>query len=584
MESKDLKVRPETHDGRKTEKEEPTPKGESHTNIDVETTGAHILSLSIPAKSPDRSDGGPSMPHALEGMDINVPLFICAEPGMGKSYVAGWIMRHAKSSGWSVNQFSLEEYDRDKTSRRVTRICHDMIRRIEQGNHVLLVIDGITPGDEQECANEARALMRFQEEGGRSVICMRPESEQLTEAVLMSTCLRTEDLLFRYRRTSDPEYELTGGIPALVSALSRDGETGRSAMLGTNYLAALDDLLGKTIRPELPLEDQRLRLAAVLLGSGTMDELAEVSGRCDIEQLVWLDRDVPLIDVDIVTRRFSVHGLSAMHVVSMCLNTLQRHAASNPDVVTRACAVLARRGSVRRSATLCALCPSEQDFAMTGTTWGVAYIEAGEVTVVREALKTSQALGRRLDVRGRLSELALASIVGSLKQLGEADEAARSLGLSSHQEQRLYQHVCLLRSCRELWRNPRKAQDGPAVAHDDRVQDRIIIVLELVLLEHRHADAGLDLHMAVGGVLRPRQDFQQGGLSRAVGPDDAVAVSGVELEIGVFEEHAAPVLHAQVGNSDHQIILNQKIFSIIACFSGKINSFLWKAEKYAKGT
>ena len=59
--------------------------------------------------------------------------------------------------------------------------------------------------------------------------------------------------------------------------------------------------------------------------------------------------------------------------------------------------------------------------------------------------------------------------------------------------------------------------------------------------------------MAIGGFQRPGQDLQQRGLSGAVGADDAVAIAGVKLEIGVFEQHTAAVLYAEIGYCNHSI-------------------------------
>ena len=64
------------------------------------------------------------------------------------------------------------------------------------------------------------------------------------------------------------------------------------------------------------------------------------------------------------------------------------------------------------------------------------------------------------------------------------------------------------------------------IAHDDGVKDRVLIVLELVLLEDGHARIGLDRNGAGGRLKLTREDLQKRRLARAVGADDAVAVAG----------------------------------------------------------
>ena len=93
------------------------------------------------------------------------------------------------------------------------------------------------------------------------------------------------------------------------------------------------------------------------------------------------------------------------------------------------------------------------------------------------------------------------------------------------------------------------------VAHDDRVHDGIGVVGVLVLLEHRHAGLGQNGHLAGGGLQLAGKDLQKGGFPRAVGADDAVAVPLDELQVHVGKEGLAAVLEAQIGNSDHVVLL-----------------------------
>ena len=93
------------------------------------------------------------------------------------------------------------------------------------------------------------------------------------------------------------------------------------------------------------------------------------------------------------------------------------------------------------------------------------------------------------------------------------------------------------------------------VAHDDRVHHVVGVVGVLILLEHRHAGLGQDGHLAGGGLQLAGEDFQEGGFTRAVGADDAVAVALGELEIHVGKEGLAAVGQAQIGNCNHVVLL-----------------------------
>ena len=89
------------------------------------------------------------------------------------------------------------------------------------------------------------------------------------------------------------------------------------------------------------------------------------------------------------------------------------------------------------------------------------------------------------------------------------------------------------------------------IAHDDGIHDRIGVILELVLLEDGHTDAGLDRHVAAGRLELARKDAQEGGFACAVGANDAVAVARRELQIDVLEQDGAGKLHAKIGNGYH---------------------------------
>ena len=93
------------------------------------------------------------------------------------------------------------------------------------------------------------------------------------------------------------------------------------------------------------------------------------------------------------------------------------------------------------------------------------------------------------------------------------------------------------------------------VAHDDGVHHVVGVVGVLILLEHRHTGLGQDGHLAGGGLQLAGEDLQEGGLARAVGADDAVAVALGKLEIYVGKERLTAVGQAQIGNCNHVVLL-----------------------------
>ena len=89
------------------------------------------------------------------------------------------------------------------------------------------------------------------------------------------------------------------------------------------------------------------------------------------------------------------------------------------------------------------------------------------------------------------------------------------------------------------------------VAHNDRVQYRVLVILEVVLLQDGHPLVGRDDDLAAGGLQVAGEDAEEGGLPRAVGSDDAVAVAGGEFQVHMLEQGLAGEVDADVADCDH---------------------------------
>src|SRR6185369_5316209 len=88
--------------------------------------------------------------------------------------------------------------------------------------------------------------------------------------------------------------------------------------------------------------------------------------------------------------------------------------------------------------------------------------------------------------------------------------------------------------------------------HDDGVEDRFLVEGELVLPEDRHAFPWSHEDFALVRLDFAGQDFQEGRFSGAVGPDQAVAVAGGELDVDVFEEDPLAVGESDIGCRNHE--------------------------------
>lgn len=397
-------------------------------------------------------------PLALDHSEYGGLTVICAEPGMGKSHIATLLGRAATDSGRKVFRYSFDDADSACISRRMVRRCSDVRTRCQDEHSPLMIIDGVTPGDEYETQREAAAVERLVAEGVQVVVCIRPESEQLAERLNGARAIRTDQLLFRPYDEDDQSFEMTGGIPSLVVSQQVDRSNDVAGhCAGPRYLTALESIVARSLRHGLTDEELRVRLGMLLLGEGRAEDIAMVSGRCDAEQLYCLAHDSALFGIDVREGAFCCHGLHLDEVLEQCLGALQGVAANLSDVVVRACSALATQGRTRRSALVCRLCSSKRDFASVGTSWGVLFAAVGEGGLVEEALRAVQSLGMPPSVRVTMSRVAVASV---MKPCGEVDAAAEELAkvrLSTSAEQRLYHTAEQMLATRDVFRSPRQS-------------------------------------------------------------------------------------------------------------------------------
>ncbi len=89
------------------------------------------------------------------------------------------------------------------------------------------------------------------------------------------------------------------------------------------------------------------------------------------------------------------------------------------------------------------------------------------------------------------------------------------------------------------------------LAHHRHVDDRHVLVLEVVLLQDAQAGAPRHVDDAVRGDLVAGEDLEERRLAGAVGADEAVAGAGVELEGGALEQGVAAEGFGQVGDRNH---------------------------------
>ena len=93
------------------------------------------------------------------------------------------------------------------------------------------------------------------------------------------------------------------------------------------------------------------------------------------------------------------------------------------------------------------------------------------------------------------------------------------------------------------------------MSHDDRTQDLDLVEGIVILLEDGETLTRCNVHNAARRLDIAGQKLEEGGFSRAVRADDAVAVAGGELQIDILIEDAFAELQTQIVDGDHLSVL-----------------------------
>jgi hypothetical protein len=214
---------------------------------------------------------------------------LCAECGMGKTHALSCFAGDEEDGGSVVLGISLAFIGEGEAVSRISRFSREAIARCASNARVVVTIDDVPAGDERIVAREARAIRKIARAGGFVVIGLRPEAYSLAEELEGATVFGPSYLVARACPSDNLASRLTNGVPQLVAAIEADGaRSARALGRGRAYTDALNVVVLNSLRPTLPEEDVNLRLAVVLLGSGTVDALRAAVDRLDMEMLAWL--------------------------------------------------------------------------------------------------------------------------------------------------------------------------------------------------------------------------------------------------------------------------------------------------------
>lgn len=381
--------------------------------------------------------------------------FFCCNPGHGASSTAVETAYRIDGGGRQPVFLDLSELAASAQANAFA-VVDDLLtgERVDsEDDELVLVFDGLHGLEEHHCARIARMATRLVRRGtvlllGSSecaLLCdMLPEHRLVGARDLLA--LRSE--LASWARGLDDEamlrdlFAATGGIPSLVEARvmassPRDDPSSRCAA----YRRRRGSLLLDSVTCPLIEDERRLRCALVLLGSGSLEEVAALGVPLSAELVASTREECPVLGIDALGVRFSVVGSGTCPAA--CVDEVSWR---YPDLVFEAVQRLVSRGALSQAIAVAERCVDSIDMLSVAATFPAEILDAGGASLLRSTLATSA------PVHCDALDLSRVRAVLEVAECGGADLSDRALGSGPVAEQ-----VRLLGRVRDLY------AEGPAL-------------------------------------------------------------------------------------------------------------------------
>lgn len=388
-----------------------------------ETTFSHTPSGASPALpvTPFRVPL-PDKLSSARGEEWNLRIIaLCAEPGMGKGLAVADAVSRASERGMRVFRRSYRGTPADTAVAHIVKTARTVLRLTAPP---LVALEDVPPFDESCVRRAARAIRRMAQCGAVVVVSLSPEAAQLLDSLPECSLVGSEALLVRpiaLARASEPAYELrrlTRGIPLLVRGL-RTASLGPSGGLEipSSYYEALSLLVESSLRMTLTDEELRLRLSMLLLGEGSVDDLRRVAGGASEELLSSIALNAPLYGVSELLDSFACVQAETLVLPSSAYLPIRSLCALFPEVASNALRLLVSRGDCSQAAIVFRM-PGACDEIDALLSAGTQFIDAGEASLVGEALRRMSPLHRVRSEDCRALEAAYACVTERHLPLG----------------------------------------------------------------------------------------------------------------------------------------------------------------------
>ena len=316
----------------------------------------------------------------------------CGEPGLGKTEALESALEIGKRTGAHVRMIELASMIPDMACDRIGRESRALQRRLGPGEWAIVCMNGMPPLDERCVHRMLSFINRIRNSGHCVVIALRPEAIQLIEPCADAHVLWSQELCIApptnwSMRASEEFSQLTAGMMCLAKTIFVPEQNGGIEIrTGRDYHDALNRLVSLALRESLINEERELRLAMILLGAGTFEQLGEALGKLDLELLQDICRHAPFFGVDMAQASFACAGLSRDPWLASSLLALREICEKNSELCTRVATILLKADRARRAGNLLSVCKGSEESASLILCHAIELVNVGCAEVVRHAL------------------------------------------------------------------------------------------------------------------------------------------------------------------------------------------------------
>lgn len=310
-------------------------------------------------------------------------------------------------------------YEPEAASSSIVRLARSVVK---SSDPQLVILERIPPSDEGSVLRQARALRKMWEHGAFVIISINPEASQLLDLLPECQILGSKDLLVRSIADAPKDARasiidgFSYGIPDLVSALDSLSEDDLlSESLPHAYGDALARQVGIALRRTLADGELSARLCMLLLGSGTLADMALVFDEPPHEAVVRIDAVAPFFRIDLARGSFTTLLTDSSLEIPSLLPQLAATCAMFPNIVAACLRVLLERGAFSRAMRLFSL-PGSSGAYEHALRFGPSLLDVGGSAVLSSAL---DALPFSPDASSRLRAMTLATSALAGEEVGD---------------------------------------------------------------------------------------------------------------------------------------------------------------------